>query len=673
MDQHPAQSRVSFETITENPSARRLSVHSKRILHYILIGIGIFVVCNLVLAATYYPDFRMLYDRAQSGKAQLERAQHQLINREFVEAASSLRGARADFDVAAQRIGRIRAWRYLPYIGRQIRAAEQLIVSGQHLTASGERIALLLHDIVEPLKNESISFTSITDEQKLTILRQLRDSRELFVDVQEQIDSAAVALDRIPPNGLIGPLARAVAPLRAYLPAIKTLVDQAVPFIDIGPRLLGMDGQRNYLFLIQNNSELRPTGGFIGTYGILKLKDAEIVEFKTDNIYNLDRPAADILQDPTPWQIRSYLEQKNWGLRDINWDPDFPSTAEKAVWTYTELSRIQHGLQTGARNTPYVPDEIHGVIAVTPEPIQALLAITGPIVTHGILFTEENLKDELEFRLGMEYRELGITEENRKDIIRQLADQMKQRLFALPYHRLFEVADIMVSGLSKKQVQLYSREDDIQEIILERGWGGAIDRALDNDYLLVVDTNFGSLKTDPFIDRFIDYSFVWQGSDLVATAKITYKNRANFTWKTTRLRNYMRLYVPAGSELLSATGAMEQDKVRDPQRRPGKVDIVNQHDKAVFGAFVSIEPGEEETLTFTYRLPRRIADQVRRGSYQLRAQKQAGAYPYLTLRLDFGKPITSAKPPEEERNWFDSVYTYSVQLMQDSYFTITLR
>lgn len=80
--------------------------------------------------------------------------------------------------------------------------------------------------------------------------------------------------------------------------------------LQVVPRLVGFEEPETYLFLLQNNHELRPTGGFIGTYGILKLQDGEIKEFETDNIYNLDKSTQPILQESAPEPIAIYLEQK---------------------------------------------------------------------------------------------------------------------------------------------------------------------------------------------------------------------------------------------------------------------------------------------------------------------------------------------------------------------------
>ncbi len=86
--------------------------------------------------------------------------------------------------------------------------------------------------------------------------------------------------------------------------------------------------------------------------------------------------------------------------------------------------------------------------------------------------------------------------------------------------------------------------------------------------------------------------FIGQGDDLIGKTEITYQNNADFTWKSTRLRTYTRVYVPLGSELISSAGAMENDKIKDPQLQAGQVEAATEFGKTFFGAFISIEPHE---------------------------------------------------------------------------------
>jgi len=49
---------------------------------------------------------------------------------------------------------------------------------------------------------------------------------------------------------------------------------------DTWSAILGFEGTRNYLLLFQNNMELRPGGGFIGSYGMLGIENGKIDNFK---------------------------------------------------------------------------------------------------------------------------------------------------------------------------------------------------------------------------------------------------------------------------------------------------------------------------------------------------------------------------------------------------------
>jgi hypothetical protein len=313
---------------------------------------------------------------------------------------------------------------------------------------------------------------------------------------------------------------------------------------------------------------------------------------------------------------------------------------------------------------PYEKD-IFGVIAVTPEILGGLLKLTGPVVASDMVFTESNYQEQLELMVGKLYQELDIPISQRKGIIKQLADQIKVKLLTLPLSKLPDVLDIAFAAMDQKQVLLYVKDPEVQQLIFERGWAGEI-KQVDGDYLMVVDSNMASLKTDQFVKRHINYSLSWRNDDLIGRVEINYQNNADFTWKSTRLRTYTRIFVPLGSELINSSGAMENDKIKDPQMQAGQVESGSEFDKTYFGAFISIEPHEKGTLVFEYKLPSKIKDQIRiNNGYKLLVQKQPGVMPDLTLDLRFGKNIKSANPAEPEKEWFNNSYNNNLALDKD--------
>src|SRR3972149_8248526 len=130
-----------------------------------------------------------------------------------------------------------------------------------------------------------------------------------------------------------------------------TLVSRSKPLLEAAPYLLGIESPRQYLILFQNDKELRPTGGFMTAYAIMKVDKATFEPVGSDDIYNLDakyRPVA-----PAPDPIVNYIKgpyilSKNLRLRDMNWSPDF---GESMKLVTDEAGRVGIG-------------DIAGVIAV---------------------------------------------------------------------------------------------------------------------------------------------------------------------------------------------------------------------------------------------------------------------------------------------------------------------
>ncbi len=157
-------------------------------------------------------------------------------------------------------------------------------------------------------------------------------------------------------------------------------------------------------------------------------------------------------------------------------------------------------------------------------------------------------------------------------------------------------------------------------------------------------------------------------------ASITYKNNGRFSWKTTRYRTYARFYAPVGSTFIKGEGMMVDDRLNDPKRRAGTVDVTQELGHAVFGAFISIEPGETRTLAMEYRVSDAVAKLIRSGAYELEVRKQLGTLGHgLTLDLDFGKNVARAAPAENPVQWGDSHYRLSTDLRIDRRFSVGLK
>ncbi len=570
---------------------------------------------------------RAVYASAQHGRTAFLAARDALSQQDFAVATGKLQEAVAAFTEAERRMGGLLPLRWIPLVATQVRAVDKLLDVGIAAGNAAIKLGTVALHVTAPLAGDDVSFASIPAAQKEEVLRLVHDAQPELEQAKRDLDVAATALDDVPRFGLFGPVADAVGAFDDQLPPLRSSLERALPVVRVLPDVLGYPTRRSYLFLLQNNTELRPTGGFIGTYGILSFENGEIVSFTTKNVYELD-DAAGAMDSVPPEPLRRYLAATTWYFRDSNWSPDFPTAAREALRLYDVETKKAHTLD--------------GVIAVTPVFIASLMEATGPLTVQGIRFTAENLVDTLEYEVEIGYAKKGIAEQDRKQIIASLSAQLFNKLLALPHERWNDLWKILVHDVEQKHVLMYLRGGEEQQLVQSLGWGGEV-RSTDGDYLFIVDANLASLKTDPGVRRSITYSVARDGEDAVATAVITYRNEGTFNWKSTRYRTYTRVYVPSGSTLLSADGFFTDDKLHNGI--PTQPTVGEELGKTVIGGFLSIEPKQERTLTLRYRLPATLAAPLAKGAYSLLLQKQAGTDARdLQLDITAGRRLQSYTP-----------------------------
>lgn len=625
------------------------------------LGIYLVLILLIVLVIWVVPKIGTaseVYRQAVQGRDNLELARQYIEEKEFDQALVYSSQAKESFTLSKENLEKLSPPSFLMQtaIGKQYKAANNLLITAVQLSTALENLISFVNDVWTPLQQAGeVDFSQLSIEQKRFILDRLSTAGPLLRGVKANIDLAVISLEEIPDEGIIKPLAKVVGQLKGYLPKFQSLISTAAPLVDVLPQITGYPEQQTYLFLLQNNDELRPTGGFIGTYGIVKVKDADIVHFETNDSYSLDYPVQDTFKIEAPLPLQKYMEQKYWYFRDSNWSPDFPSAAEKAEWFYH---------QEGGEE-----EKIDGVIAVTPDFIEELVGIVGSIEVEGILFNKENFIETLQYEVEYGFEDRGIPYEQRKSIVGKLADKLLDKLYALPLTEVLDLDKVVKTALNQKHILLYSKDQQLQDLILANNWGGEV-RESPGDYLMVVDANLASLKTDAVVDRTVNYSLKQnENNELIAETIITYKNKGEFTWKTTRLRTYARVYVPQGSQLLNAEGMM----LRDRSDEAGEVKVEQELGKTYFGAFISIEPGETKNLSFEYKLPADISNQIN-NNYQLLIQKQPGTGHKLQVALNFNKEIKSFEPAGFNTEMIDSTgVSFDSNLKLDREFEIIFK
>lgn len=607
---------------------------------------------------------------AQNMKAALNRAKLHGTNLQLDLVLQDLAEAKQSASEVRDALRRVGFWRDAPWIGTQLRGVEDAAAAGLGTLDGAEDIVQAFQAITDAIQGgaeaagdvqtgiaPSKRFADLTREDKRLMLAKFSDALPRLRVARDKIDTALVLWERVPQDKLAAPLRQALKPLADNLPTLKKTLDEAIPIIEVAVPLAGYPYPVRYLAFLQNSDEMRPSGGFIGNIGSMTMDAGELTEFSFQDVYAIDNPAVPKWKEVPPEPISKHLGVPAWFMRDANWSPDFPTSADRVLDFYIRE-------KAAAGNPEKMPPST--VLALGPGLFEGLLRITGPITVRGKVYNTQNFFDEIQYEVEMGFHQKGIPTEERKDIVAEIGQKMVDRLKVLPAARWSEVVDLLTQALERKQIMAYSRNAEILSVLDARNWTGRV-KPTQGDYLQVIDANLAALKTDGVMDKTIQYSLdARDPSHPKATVKLVYKNtNQSITWRYTRYRSYTRIYVPEGSVLLSSSGAMAGDR-----QGGGKVDVMKELGKTVFGAFWSIEPGRTGTLSFTYELPPSTIPAC--GAYRLDLPKQSGAdQTTIDLNLAFVRPILKAVPAEDKAKWGDAVYQIETDSTTDRNFSVT--
>ena len=359
---------------------------------------------------------------------------------------------------------------------------------------------------------------------------------------------------------------------------------------------------KTFLILLQNNMELRPGGGFLGQYAILKIKNGEVISTFVEDANLLDqRIHAKI---PAPYPFKRMMRIKKWKFRDSNFSSDFPTNAEKAEYFY--------GLARGKK-------DFDGVIAVNADVLNHILELTGPIQIPGYSTTFTSRDASIKLEDIVEKRYLANPEldsRNRKVILKKMASVIIEKLSSLK--NISRLAKFAQEELRDKNIMLYFKDSNLQDLVQSVHWDGSVAQNWEKDYIMLVDANMGALKSDYYIRRSIDYEVDFTQEKPIATIKYLYRHTAPYgNWRTSDYHSYLRLYVPKGSNLI------ERKMVSYPL-------IDEDFGKTYFGFIVHVLINRETEALIKYELPDRITPD----NYQLLIQKQSGINSIpVTIRL----------------------------------------
>ncbi|MAU12039.1 MAG: hypothetical protein CL607_19610 [Anaerolineaceae bacterium] len=471
-------------------------------------------------------------------------------------------------------------------------------------------------------EEESVA-TGISSGERLVEL--LEVGRGRMIAANEALVMAKTKLDALSLDGVSPGLLLNVEQISQFYNEVSNINALLAQSPELLTAVFGLDGEKSYLVLSQNNDEIRPSGGFIGTYGWFVVRNARITDFDY-------RPSTTTSPNPPPESFMSTIDAPDWWISyrnpiyvawDGSWSPDFRVTADMAARYYD------------AGNNPEAP--LDGVIALDVTAFELLLGALGEVrvPSYNVRVNQANFREVI--------YDIRESEESHKDFLAALYNEIFSSWQNASQDASEAVLGALLEALQGKHLMIAFTDPALNDLVQSLGWSGALVPPV-GDYVNVIDANLGN-KSNHSVSRSLTYDVLLNG-DGSADGRLSigynyYESVASLDPAVDAryhgpldYRSLLQLYLPPGTTMTNQDDLPRLEKVANMTY-------------AQFVTRVAIEYDGSERYQLSYHIPD-VTDAI--GQYQryhLLIQKQPGMRPSdvnLQIQLPEGATLVSMQP-----------------------------
>ena len=581
--------------------------------HWRKIVARIFIVVIFLAAAFYLFIARPLYADAKIGMLHAANIKTALAEQNLTKLQQEIGPSKEILQKTKKDLRKAVFLSPIPFFCRYYKDAVHLINAGIYTAEAGEVVVEALIPFADVL-----GFAQTAKEQEMSTEEKLEQIVNIAPQIVPAIDIATEKLKLV--INELSFLHPAIYPEKVNNFAVKSFIntlhsksltlnsslDDIKSLLQILPSAFGQPTPKTYLLLFQNDKELRPTGGFITAYALIKFTAGKFSIIESNDIYSLDN---DAMLLPTPLPILQFLKVKGLQMRDTNFKPDFVESMFDFEYYYEKL------------NAP----KIDGIIALDTQFVEKILEVSGPISLPGYALDPSgfwNLPSACELggtdftaenvicRLELYAQKINLKSEHRKAILGELMQSLVNWAMSTSKETWQPLAQKVLTAGKEKHILFYFHDEALQGLVEKYNFAGRI-KDYEGDYLHINDANLAGLKSDLYMKRTVEQEInIDNDGNVTKKLKLTYENTGEYDgWLNAVNRNYTRVYAPLGSELTSWSGGEMTPSTSD------------EFGKTVFDNFVLTKPLGISVIEFDYILPFKI----RKGEeYKMLIQKQPG-------------------------------------------------
>jgi len=431
----------------------------------------------------------------------------------------------------------------MKFLPQQITSARALSKIGLDTTEIGQRLIQTALQLAPSFRGPLLADTQkpLVTPAMIALVRTTIDYLlPRLSDIQLQQRSLTLAALPISPQQR-----QQLTQLLQLVPQVQADLTQGRALLNTLSWMLGVNEPRTFLIQTMDRAELRPTGGFTGQFGELMINGGRLSPFSLKNIgpYEENNPHSPFNGQlaPAPY---TWWPIPNWGLRDSNLSADFPTSARMAI----QLYKREFGHQ------------VDGVILFSPFLISHILQITGPITLpeYQETITAQNLEARLHYyqldNVGIRKEEIvehvpdspDAPTQARKLFTAKLARMLMDQVRHAPPDELLVLASQLLFDMKTRDLQVYVTNQEVENLLIQFGGAGQMDRSNTHDGLYVVQANVSASKASQYVSTLMHDTVSLDaagGATHVLQLRLVY-NQTGPVYGLDTYHDYVRIYVP---------------------------------------------------------------------------------------------------------------------------------
>jgi Protein of unknown function (DUF4012) len=370
------------------------------------------------------------------------------------------------------------------------------------------------------------------------------------------------------------------------LAAIALVVAALLFPIADGLSVVGFFGDKTYLLILQDNTEIRSTGGLMSVMGLVTMHNGNIASLQ---YYYRESPQLQALVKlDGPQSYTQFFDADRAKLYESNVQYDFAAFSPKMQSDFYNV--------TGHR--------VDGIIAFDFTAVEAVMNITGPMTVPGEVITSANVADRLHYDSGTS------------------GGAMTELMSALTV----DLGRLILDSSVPQKLALYTTLQTLENeghVLIYPHQGFWFRSAASKsappgaDSISVVDTTLNrSAKADFGVNRTIDSRVqLFSNGSAISTLTLSYTNGCWWEYDV-----FSTALVPPGAELMAVQNTTHAFK--GPE-------VTNGDGFTALSSSLNVSANTTGSVTYTYIQPNVVSASRIAHHYDLYIQKQAGITSYV--------------------------------------------